>query len=230
MSYAEQFALVADIYEATGIRPIISCFFEAEQQVLGQNALAAAGDVNLDCSIDVSDAVLIARFAAEDREAVITDQGRLNADVTQDGSVDTNDTAMILQYIAKKISAKEMRRSSTAAYAFQAQYIRTDAAFDTSDAYPNTKLITSRSELDEHLAGLTWYDTDAIQKYTEEWFRTNKLLLVQLEESSGSISHAVTGTASRRCVLCTPAAAFDFVRVQRIPRRFDCFCAQNAIQ
>ena len=191
-TFREHFALAAELYEQFGISSGYTSPASVNEPLIGQNALAAAGDVNLDCSVDVADAVLTARFCGEDREAVITDQGRLNADVTQDGSVDTNDTAMILQYIAKKISAKEMRRSSTAAYAFQAQYIRTDAAFDTSDAYPNTKLITSRSELDEHLAGLTWYDTDAIQKYTEEWFRTNKLLLVQLEESSGSISHAVT--------------------------------------
>ncbi|MBR3418275.1 MAG: dockerin type I repeat-containing protein [Oscillospiraceae bacterium] len=110
MSFAEQFALAADIYEETGIRPALSCFFEAEQQVLGQNALAAAGDVNLDCSIDVSDAVLIARFAAEDREAVITDQGRQNADVTHDGNVDAQDAEKILQYIAKKIIFEDLAK------------------------------------------------------------------------------------------------------------------------
>ena len=62
-----------------------------------------AGDANCDGITDVSDAVLIARFAAEDREATFTDQGRQNADVTHDGNVDAQDSAKILQYIAKKI-------------------------------------------------------------------------------------------------------------------------------
>lgn len=67
-----------------------------------------AGDANCDGRIDVSDAVLTARFAAEDKNAVITDQGKVNADVTRSGSVDPEDTVMILQYIAKKISYAEL--------------------------------------------------------------------------------------------------------------------------
>ena len=67
-----------------------------------------AGDANCDGRIDVSDAVLTARFAAEDRNAVITDQGRINADVTGNGNVDAEDTTKILQYIAKKISYAEL--------------------------------------------------------------------------------------------------------------------------
>ena len=67
-----------------------------------------AGDANCDGRIDVSDAVLTARFAAEDKNAVITDQGKANADVTGNGSVDSEDTTKILQYIAKKISYAEL--------------------------------------------------------------------------------------------------------------------------
>ena len=69
-----------------------------------------AGDVNTDGIIDVSDAVLIARFAAEDREATMTDQGRQNADVTHDGNVDGQDTTKILQYIAKKIELEDLAK------------------------------------------------------------------------------------------------------------------------
>ncbi len=67
-----------------------------------------AGDANCDGRVDVSDAVLTARFAAEDRNAVITDQGMANADVTGNGNVDSEDTTKILQYIAKKISYAEL--------------------------------------------------------------------------------------------------------------------------
>ena len=66
------------------------------------------GDANCDGSIDVADAVLIARFAAEDREATMTDQGRKNADVTHDNNVDSQDAARILQYIAKKITFEDL--------------------------------------------------------------------------------------------------------------------------
>lgn len=101
MSFAEQFALVADLYEATGIRPALSNFFDNEQQALGQNALAIAGDVTLDCSIDVTDAVLLARFCTEDSTAVITDQGKQNADVNEDGNITLDDVTAILRKIAK---------------------------------------------------------------------------------------------------------------------------------
>lgn len=60
------------------------------------------GDVNLDQKIDVSDAVLLARFAAEDRTASITADGRINADVNRDGNLTSDDTLQILEYISKK--------------------------------------------------------------------------------------------------------------------------------
>ena len=55
----------------------------------------------------LADAVLIARFANEDKEAVFTDKGKLNADVMHDGNIDGQDAAKILQYIAKKIGYDE---------------------------------------------------------------------------------------------------------------------------
>ncbi len=101
MSFAEQFALVADLYEATGIRPTLSFFFDTPQLALGQNALAFSGDVTLDCAVDVSDAVLLARFCTEDSTAVITDQGKQNADVNGSGNIDLDDVTAILRKIAK---------------------------------------------------------------------------------------------------------------------------------
>ena len=59
------------------------------------------GDVNLDSAIDVSDAVLLARFCAEDSEAVITAQGKQNADLDYDGSITGEDVIAILRKIAK---------------------------------------------------------------------------------------------------------------------------------
>ena len=59
------------------------------------------GDVNLDKAVDVEDAVLLARYLAEDEEAVIDAQGKLNADMNASGSPDTDDTGLILRKIAK---------------------------------------------------------------------------------------------------------------------------------
>ena len=69
------------------------------------------GDVNLDEQIDVSDAVLLARFAAEDKEAIITDKGKVLADVNRDGNLTSEDTVQILEYIAKKRSQLGVQQS-----------------------------------------------------------------------------------------------------------------------
>lgn len=61
------------------------------------------GDVNCSGNVDVSDAVLLARMAAEDKTAVITADGKLLADVNHDGNLSTDDVVMILQYISKLI-------------------------------------------------------------------------------------------------------------------------------
>ena len=60
------------------------------------------GDANCDGAVDVADAVLVMRFAAADREAVITDQGIRNADADRNGKTDDSVVTLILQYIAKK--------------------------------------------------------------------------------------------------------------------------------
>ena len=59
------------------------------------------GNVNCDAKVDVSDAVLLARYKAEDQKAVITSQGKLNADANQDGELTADDVTLILKYIAK---------------------------------------------------------------------------------------------------------------------------------
>ena len=61
------------------------------------------GDLNGDGHIDVSDAVLLARFVAEDASAKISAIGILNADVDGNGNAGSEDIVLILQYIAKRI-------------------------------------------------------------------------------------------------------------------------------
>ena len=59
------------------------------------------GDANCDGTIDVTDAVLLARFCTEDRTAVINEQGKLNADINRDGNLTPDDVTDILRRIAK---------------------------------------------------------------------------------------------------------------------------------
>ncbi|HAG14279.1 MAG TPA: hypothetical protein DCG49_10535, partial [Ruminococcus sp.] len=59
-----------------------------------------SGDVNVSGSVDVSDAVLLSRFCAEDSEAVISDEGIENADANKDGQINLDDTVTILRKIA----------------------------------------------------------------------------------------------------------------------------------
>lgn len=100
MTFADQFLLAADIYEATGIRPAFT-FWDSTETAFGQNALAVAGDVNISSDVDVSDAVMLARFCTEDTEITLTDLGKANADVNGDGSITPDDVTAILRIIAK---------------------------------------------------------------------------------------------------------------------------------
>ena len=88
-------------------------------------------------------------------------------------------------------------------YEFKAHYIRTDST-NAGTEYPQYSIIRSRGELDDYIAKYKeWYDlgsadsTDAnfmtvTGQYTDEWFETHQLILVLLEESSGSVTHQVT--------------------------------------
>ena len=58
--------------------------------------------------VDVSDAVLLARFVAEDADATISAQGKKNADVNASGAPDSDDTLKILKFIAKLIPYSDL--------------------------------------------------------------------------------------------------------------------------
>ena len=66
------------------------------------------GDANLDGTVDVSDAVILSRFAAEDPTAKIEAQGKINSDVTGDGKYNSEDVTKILKFIAKFITEAEL--------------------------------------------------------------------------------------------------------------------------
>jgi len=67
------------------------------------------GDVDCSSVVDVLDAVLLARVAAEDTETGITDQGKLNADCDQNGKVQADDLRVLLRYLAGLDHSLEIR-------------------------------------------------------------------------------------------------------------------------
>jgi len=93
------------------------------------------------------------------------------------------------------------------AYAFEAQYIRTDGVHDESK-YPIYVLIDSHKELEDYYEtnkdvfdlerrDTVYSDTsigflDACDKYDETYFEDNNILLIILAEPSGSIRHNVS--------------------------------------
>jgi hypothetical protein len=62
------------------------------------------GDTDCSGKVDVADAVLLARYLAEDAEAGITPNGKLNADTNRNGTPDAGDTILILRFIARLIT------------------------------------------------------------------------------------------------------------------------------
>lgn len=66
------------------------------------------GDADCSNLVDVSDAVLICRYGAEDKAAVITSAGQAQSDVSGNGKIDAEDALKILRYIAGFITEAEL--------------------------------------------------------------------------------------------------------------------------
>ena len=104
MSFAELFAVAAGLYESTGIRPAFG-MLDAVGQTFGRNSLAedeiaVSGDVDCNGAVQIADAVLLARYLAEDN-VLITAQGLQNAELDGNAeSLDAGDFTRLLQMIA----------------------------------------------------------------------------------------------------------------------------------
>ena len=62
-----------------------------------------AGDANCDGKLSIADAVLVSRFANEEKGVSINAQGRANADCDGDNEITANDASLILKGIARLI-------------------------------------------------------------------------------------------------------------------------------
>lgn len=99
------------------------------------------------------------------------------------------------------------------AYAFDAQYIRTDGYSDDR-SYPYHAVISSKAELEAYYEAykdiydlerreVVYSDTsigflDACDKYDDAYFERQNLVLIVLQEGSGSIRHEITDVRRHR--------------------------------
>ena len=63
-------------------------------------AQAKIGDVDCNGDVNIADAILLARFNAEDTDITVTTQGKVNAQCVEDGVIDGNDLAALCEYLA----------------------------------------------------------------------------------------------------------------------------------
>ena len=98
-------------------------------------------------------------------------------------------------------------------YAFEAQYIRTDG-YSEDRSYPYCIVIDTKEELEAYydvnkeqfdLEGkeVVYSDTtigflDACDKYDDTYFENNNLILIILQEGSGSVRHEITDVRAQR--------------------------------
>lgn len=100
MSFAAAFKVTAKMYQALGITPGYGILESAEAPRLGQNLLTQSGDLNIDGKVSIADAILLARYLAEDRTVSMLPAGRQNAELDGDGLLTAADLASLLRLIA----------------------------------------------------------------------------------------------------------------------------------
>jgi len=99
--------------------------------------------------------------------------------------------------IAEDTSPKEDISYDAPSYAFTAQYVRTDAVGE-SDDFPAVIVLDTFDELNGYIEdNRELFDLDsefiaAVARYDEGYFLRQNLVLIRLEEPSGSIRHELT--------------------------------------
>lgn len=99
LDFQEHLALAVQLYRELGIVPYTVNESGASSMYPPMSA-RVLGDITVDGVTDVSDAVLLARFCAEDADVGITEAGLCSADVDGDGLVTLHDVTALLRRIA----------------------------------------------------------------------------------------------------------------------------------
>ncbi|SHM17855.1 dockerin type I repeat-containing protein [Ruminococcus flavefaciens] len=154
------------------------------------------GDANGDGEFGIADLVNMQKWLASSPDAKLSDLKAV--DYCNDGEIDIFDLVAMRK---KLIEVHQLDAPVT--YGIEAQYVRTDG-YISGAKYPQTKLITSAEELKSYIeANKDKYNmkseefNDAVEKYSSKWFDSNKLMIVVLEEGSGSVRHGVTEVTNK---------------------------------
>ena len=82
----------------------------SDESVTGGASALLRGDADCDGKVGIADAVLLARYCAEDQAAVMTPQGKVNAECTGDTKLTSDDIARLLQYLAGALTKTEFEQ------------------------------------------------------------------------------------------------------------------------
>ena len=188
-------------------QPEIKLYDNGSADIVFSVRLSAGGDVNGDGSFNIADVVVFQKWLLNPKDNPL--RNFRAADLCTDDRLDVFDLCLM-----KKKLMESIKNAPEVFHEFEAQYIRTDGYVEGAE-YPQTKFIKSRSEIESYIeANKDIYDlssrksdsapdaagfADAVEKYTDQWFESHKLLIVLVEDGSGSTRFNVS-QVSDRCV------------------------------
>ena len=144
-----------------------------------------SGDVNGDGEFGISDLVTLQKWLLADRDTMLSD--RKTADICKDNNIDIFDlVAMRKKLIGANKSDVPVK------YAIEAQFLR--AYRTVTNSGPVVRMMTNTEELESYFSSGHKYEE--LEKYDDEWFNYHKLMVVSIEEGSGSITHEITDLTS----------------------------------
>ena len=181
--------------------------------ISGKGKAPANSDINEDGMINVADLVCLQRYllgAEKFPDTAAETTTTTTSTTTTTTTTTTSASSTTFKTTEKKTSTTTSQSTTTTpaatttttttaekdSYEFNAQYINTNGEYDST--YPMTTIITNRDELDSYMTDymeslrinpLFSYSFDAetflknSDNYTDEWFSSNKLVVVLLREA-----------------------------------------------
>lgn len=143
------------------------------------------GDTNGDGEFGIADLVTLQKWLLAKYDTVLSD--RKTADLCKDNVIDAFDLVAM-----RKMLISIHKLDTVVKYAINTQSFRSNNTYLVND--PQTTMINSTDELQSYLNSGNY--GDALDKYDDIWFGSYKLMLISLEETSGSIRHEVTDLTS----------------------------------
>lgn len=149
----------------------------------GQKAeFKCMGDANGDGDLGIADIVTLQKWLNGSSDTKLADWKA--ADLCRDGSLDIFDLVAM-----RKLIIDVHNLDAPVKYYFEAQYLRGNRT-PSGSREPVINIITSAGEMKKKVQ--TSYRAEELEKYNDEWFSTHKLMVISLEEGSGSIRHGIT--------------------------------------